>query len=304
MTSNIKIKIAILSIGAILALGITSCKVECYDHTDINCENYDPCFGVEKTSAHFIVEESLKEHWIECDTIIGRGNISAVRFTASQDADSFIWSIGSETIYGKSFIRQSFPPNERISVSLIVINKNPNLKCYPTDDGRDTFSKIIYVWGHESYWDEINQKYVIDNPLPIQGKYKGYFASNSNKQVVVTLEDTVCSCSKVGIKSRIMLKSINLPNGHFQPCYDDENCGYFSGGGWTKRATAATLGFRVYSVNDYNNFQGDSVYQLYGFIQLSRDLNEVEIDIEYYPLWDEVEKKTLKKDNFKGIKIK
>ena len=292
--------ILILTLAALL--GTISCKNKCDDPTDMDCENYNPCYGVEKTSAYFIVEESLGEHWIECDTIIGRGNISAVRFTASQDADSFIWTLGSETIHSKSFIRQSFPPNEHIPLSLIVINKNSNKKCHPLDDGRDTFSRVLYVWDSESYWDETNKKYVIDNPLPIQGKYRGYFSSNPEKQVVITLEDTVSACSKADEKSRILLKSINLPDGYFQPCYDDENCGYFFGG-WTKRAIAATLGMRVYRMNNYNNFQGDSVYQLYGFMQLSRDLKEVEIDIEYYSLWDGIEKKTLKKYNFKGIKI-
>ena len=38
-------------------------------------------------------------------------------------------------------------------------------------------------------------------------------------------------------------------------------------------------------------------------MQLDRDLKNVEIDIEYYPLWDEIGKTTLKKEKFKGIKI-
>lgn len=295
-------KVALIMFVVTLFLGINSCKDKCYDLTDMGCENYDPCYGKKETSAYFIVEESLGEHWIECDTIIGRGNVSAVRFTALQDADSFIWTLGSETIHSKSFIRQSFPPNEHIPVSLIVINKNPNTKCHPLDDGRDTFNRMLYVWGSESYWDENNKKYVVNNPLPIQGKYQGYFASNPGKQVVVTLEDTSRYCSKLQYEY-LLAKSMNLPDGYFQPCFDDENCGYFFGG-WTKRAIAATLAMRVYRKDNYKNFQRDSLYQLNGFVQLTRDLKEVEIEIEYYPLWDEIEKKTLKKDNFKGIKIK
>jgi hypothetical protein len=296
-------KVALIMLVVTLFLGINACKDKCDDPTDIVCKNYDPCYGKEKTSAYFIVEESLGVHWIECDTIVGRGNVSAVRFTALQEADSFIWTLGSETVHSKSFIRQSFPPNEHIPVSLIVINKNPNTKCHPLDDGRDTFNRILYVWGSESYWDEASKKYVVNNPLPIQGQYQGFFASNPGKQVVVTLEDTVSACSKADVKSRVLLKSINLPEGYFQPCYDDENCGYFETG-WNKRAIAATLGLRVYRMGKYNKFYEDSIYEVRGFMQLSRDLREVEIEIEYYPLWDEIEKKTLKKDNFKGIKIK
>jgi len=294
-------KVVLIILVATLSFSQNSCKVNCNDPTDMDCDNYDPCYGKKETSAYFTIEESLGEHWIECDTIIGRGNVSAVRFTASQDADSFIWTLGSETIHSRSFIRQNFPPHKRIPVSLIVINKNPNTKCHPLDDGRDSFNRVLYVWGSESYWDETNKKYVIDNPLPIQGQYLGYFASNSGKQVVVTLKDTSRYCSKLQYEY-LLTNSMNLPDGFFQPCIDDENCSYFFGG-WTKRAIAATLAMRVYRKDNYNNFQRDSVYQLYGFMQLTRDLKVVEIDIEYYPLWDEIEKKTLKKDHFKGIKI-
>lgn len=290
-----------LAVG-VISVWLQSCKDDCQDPTDPTCDNYDPCYGKEKTSAYFIVEESLGDKWIECDTIVGRGNVSAVRFTATQEADSFIWTLGSEIIHSKSFVRKGFPQKEHIPVSLIVINKNPNKICHPLDDGRDTFSRVLYTWGSESYWDEINKKYVIDNPLPIQGKYQGYFNSNPKNQVIVSLEDTSRYCSKLQYEY-LMLKSINLPNGYFQPCIDDENCGFF-GGGWTKRATAATLEMRIYKTDYYNNFQKDSVYQLYGFISLSRDLKEVEIDLEYFPLWDEIEKKTLKKDKFIGVKIR
>lgn len=291
----------------LLVIGLTtvtlhSCKDDCQDPSNSDCSNYDPCYGKEKTSAYFIVEESLGDKWIECDTIVGRGNVSAVRFTALQDADSFIWKIGSETIHTKSFIRQGFPQKEHIPVSLIVVNHNPNTACFPNDNGRDTFNRTLFTWGSEFYWDEAEEKYVIDNPLPIQGRYQGYFEGNPDNQVTVTLMDTFRYCSKLQYPY-IILKSINLPNGYFQPVFDDDLCGYFGGGGWTKRALAANLGFRAYRIGRYNDFESDSIYEIRGFMQLDRDLKNVEIDIEYYPLWDEIGKTTLKKEKFKGIKI-
>src|SRR5690606_25965868 len=161
-----------------MVLTFQSCKNDCQDLTNSDCSNYDPCYGREKTSAYFIVEESLGDKWVECDTIVGRGNVSAVRFTALQNADSFIWKVGSETIHSRSFIRQGFPQKEHIPISLIVINHTPNTECFPDDYGRDTFHRILYTWGREYYWDETEEKYVIDNTMPIQGRYQGYFESN------------------------------------------------------------------------------------------------------------------------------
>lgn len=286
----------------IIIFVLQACKDKCSDSTNPECENYNPCNGKVKTSAYFIIEESLGEHWVECDTIIGVGNASTVRFSALQDADSFIWILGSEKIHSKSFLRMNFPQKQRIPVTLIVINKYPDVNCYPSDDGCDTFSRIIYTWGSEFNWDNTSNGYVVTNPLPVQGKYVGYFESQPNKQIEMTLEDTVTKCTKADVKSLITLKSINLPDGFFQPVNDDNNCGYF-GGGWTKRATAAILAPRVYRMTSYNNFDQDSIYQVKGYLQLSRDLKQVIIDFEYYPLWDEIEKKTLKKDRFKGVKV-
>lgn len=53
----------------ILLLSLQSCKDCCEDPTNPDCENYDPYYGKHKTSAHFIIEESLRDYWIECDTV-------------------------------------------------------------------------------------------------------------------------------------------------------------------------------------------------------------------------------------------
>lgn len=294
-----KLKQFLLLLISIISL--QSCKEECADPTNPECKNYNPCNGKTRTSAYFIVEESLGDYWIECDTIIGIGNASSVRFTALQNADSFIWKLGSEIINSKSFVKINFPQKQNIPVTLIVINKNPDRICNTNDDGCDTFSRTLYTWGEEYYWNNSTNAYVVNNPLPVQGKYVGSFESQPNKLVEITLEDTVTKCTKADVKSLITLKSINLPDGYFQPCFDDENCGYFRDG-WTKRATAAILAPRAYRIGSYNDFNKDSIYQVKGFLQLSRDLKHVIIDFEYYPLWDEIEKKTIKKDKFKGTK--
>lgn len=42
---------------------------------------------------------------------------------------------------------------------------------------------------------------------------------------------------------------------------------------------------------------------MYCFAKLEKNLKNIEIDIEYFPLNDQIERKYLKKDKFKGIKI-
>jgi hypothetical protein len=299
------LKIMKLTLALFVVVFFSTCKKDCcQDPTNPKCENYDPCYGKKATSAFFIIEEkfSTLDKWIECDSVNGIGNISAVRFSALNDADSFIWTIGSETIYTKSFTRFDFPLKKHIPITLVVINKNPNKKCFPNDDGRDTFKRMMYTWGREIEWDQSKGAYVINNPKPIQGVYRGYYESDPKKEVTIVAKDTVYSCTKLQTQSRSGFTGFNLPEGFFQPNYDDNNCGYF-GGGWTTHPIAARIYSRVYNISKYGEFSGDSIIQIIGFMQLSRDLKKVEIEFEYFPLWDEIEKKTLKKDKFKGIKI-
>ena len=294
-----------LFIVGVLTTTLNGCKDDCEDASNPDCCNYNPCYGEESTSAYFIIEESLRDYWIEGDTVSGIGNKSSVRFTAMQDADSFIWTLGSQTIREKSFTRNSFPSDRRIPVSLVTIRNHPNISCFPNDDGRDTFRRVMYTWPSESYYDEGEKKYVVDNPMPIQGRYLGYFDSEPNNQIEITLKDSVYRCTKVNPdNSYIGFNSRNIPKGYFNPTLDDDNCGYFISWNWAKRPLAADLEFKAYKIDAYtSSLTQDSLLRVKGFMQLSRDLQEVNITLRYYPLWDEIEQRTLKTDRFNGIKI-
>ncbi|HEY1045460.1 MAG TPA: hypothetical protein VGF79_03410 [Bacteroidia bacterium] len=296
-----KLKIVLL---IVIVSFFNSCK-RCKDPANPSCENYDPCYGKTSTSAYFVIEEKMQytNKWIECDSVNGVGNISIVRFRALHDADSFIWTLGAETVYEKSFMRNDFPPRTYIPVTLVVINKHPDTKCHPNDDGRDTFRRMMYTWGDEIVWNQDKKGYEIVNPKPIQGVYTGHYESNPGKLVTIVMRDTIYSCSILQHYSTYGLNGINLPEGFSQPIFDDINCGYF-GVGWIKHPIAARLYQRAYRTNNYGDFQSDSIIQIDGFMQLSRDLKNVEIEFQYYPLWDEIKKKTLVKDKFIGRKIK
>jgi hypothetical protein len=69
-------------------LVLQSCKDYCEDPSNPECCNYDPCYNQGSTSAHFIIEESLRDYWIECDTVVGIGNVSSVSHPAAE-ADRF-----------------------------------------------------------------------------------------------------------------------------------------------------------------------------------------------------------------------
>ena len=131
-------------LGLLVLGGCKSCKDEVQP---------DPCKDQYRTSADFKVEESLGDYWIECDSVNGWNELNKVRFTAKFDADSFIWTIGRETIRTKSFFRTSFPLGQWISVTLKVYRKNPFPACFPGDMGVDSMTRSIYVWPKENLYD-------------------------------------------------------------------------------------------------------------------------------------------------------
>jgi len=89
------------ALALLLAMG--SCrKKKCYDPTNRDCENYDPCYGADKPNADFKTRHW--SHWgtdpfpgetIEfCDTIIS----TTAKFTANyMNGDSYFWKVGTDS---------------------------------------------------------------------------------------------------------------------------------------------------------------------------------------------------------------
>ncbi len=164
------------------------CKDKCHDSSNPDCDNYDPCQGKTQTNATFIIEENIGGLWVEGDTISGD---LPVRFTATADADSFIWTLGAETIYTKSFIRTDFPRGQYININLIVVNKNPALNCFPKDNGRDTFDRTFFTWYYMQWYDKNNPGNPVDTKyFPVYGGYYGYNESKPEIRFFVRLLDT------------------------------------------------------------------------------------------------------------------
>ncbi len=174
-----------LLIGSSLLLEQCKCN-KCEDPSNPECSNYDPCYGVAKTSADFKIEERTGSYWVETDTV---ARYSSVRFTALQDAESYRWLIGADEFNEKSFTLSNFPYNSWIGVTLIV-KRTPNKTCYPNDNGIDTVYRRFYVWPEGYGLDSTNQYLIVKNPYPIFGSYYGSLKSNPNNLFEVTIKDS------------------------------------------------------------------------------------------------------------------
>jgi hypothetical protein len=143
-------------LGLILITGfaftLQSCK-ECDDPRNSDCDNYNPCLDAAATSANFTIKEAtyldiidprLADFLMDTDSCY----FSSIYFEAvQQDADSFIWQVGSEVEprYGKQ-VNVTFPDNLRGSTFNVrlIVKRKPNTQCFPNDDGIDTVMRKFY----------------------------------------------------------------------------------------------------------------------------------------------------------------
>lgn len=161
---------------AVYAFGVLmSCRKKCNDPRNIECENYNPCFGKKAVSADFIIEELIYDPELqkyfspyETDTTIGQD----VRFTAKEENATYKWIIGAKE-YDKKVVHLNFgsaPRETSIPITLIV-TKEPDKACFPKDDGVDTFTKNLYI-----------AKSTI-----ISGSFQGYYLGKENDIFTITL---------------------------------------------------------------------------------------------------------------------
>ncbi len=199
------------------AFTLQSCK-ECDDPRNSDCDNYNPCLDVAATSAAFTIKEATYLDIIDpnlADFLLDTDSCyySSVYFEAvQQDADSFIWQVGSEVEprYGKQ-VNVTFPDNLRgttFNVRLIVKRK-PNTSCFPNDDGIDTVTRKFYFVR-------------FNEPLSWEGIYYGSDDDKPDSMYTIVLEHSYDAINKNN-----MLKVFGIPRG----CRDtlNERFGGFAG---------------------------------------------------------------------------
>ena len=131
--------------GFLIMFSLVACKKQ-PPMSDININ----CGQSTAVSANFEMRElatpfgwEYPELSTPTDTIFGGAN---VKFIALESDGNYLWYIGNESIHEQSFYR-SFPETmigQTISVTL-VIDKTPNLICFPDDDGYDSITKQLFV---------------------------------------------------------------------------------------------------------------------------------------------------------------
>lgn len=196
--------IKIWLLGLCLMLGFSTCKKKCCDPNDPNCENYDPCNGVQEANADFVIEENVNGRYFIGDTV---GGINLHRFRALHDADSFVWTLGAETIRKKQFERNFFPNDKWLDVQLIVYKKAIT-NCDRKQKTSDTLKKRFYSWDMDSR----NQDGIPKFPEPIKGDYNGYYESNKSRLINVTLKDTLFRLLGGQITTFLYVKGFPYPN--------------------------------------------------------------------------------------------
>jgi len=141
-------------LSLLIVCSACSCKRDCQDHTNPKCENYDPCYGKEKPSAKFIMEEGGMREWqngqqVEIfypDSVFQGFGIRFRSELTDKDKYNHKWYIGNlyyENVSQTpsiSFGNTARPQNITISH---VIEYTPDLQCFPDDDGKDSVAQTF-----------------------------------------------------------------------------------------------------------------------------------------------------------------
>ncbi len=171
MSNLLKYTIGFLLVGLV----VFGCRKEQPEITSLE-EN---CDCANEVTADFEILESfnhLEDIYVETDTIL---RSRFVRFKALLEDADYTWYLGAE-ILNEKVIERFFNDQlggQTIDVSLVV-KKEPNLVCFPNDDGYDSISKSFFV-------NEIQT--TTDNDVlvgSLEGNYKVY-SPDLNDSIIV-----------------------------------------------------------------------------------------------------------------------
>lgn len=148
-----------LAVGMVFIFdGCKDDDIECFDETNPDCVNYDPCAGKEEFKPHFKMYDAIS-HWsgerlslpgsnainnyimIEGDTLL----TTRVFFIAPEEYDSVWWLIGAEANFRKGkgiqiYFEDEYPEN----LPIIMIGKRtPNKACFPNEQAIDTVRRYL-----------------------------------------------------------------------------------------------------------------------------------------------------------------
>lgn len=160
-----------------LAISLNSCKrdkEDCFDPTNPQCKNYDPCYGKKPVMADIEISQRVKNFGSDSlsKAYFNETEIfpySQIRFHCPLEGAKYTWTLGAETITSQTFERifEGFQvPYGEYTVKLTV-EKEPNKNCFPADDGIDTYTKkfkivptcsLAILGLFKGKWDNLPQK--------------------------------------------------------------------------------------------------------------------------------------------------
>jgi len=163
-------------VALILAITQLACHTDCDDPTNVDCSNFDPCYGEFRANADFdIMRMTVGDDtvfWFSDptdDTIYAFFDGVPVYFRSKYGADSVKWKVGLDPrIFTDSIFKLLFPADAGpIKVTQVAYHHSKE-GCFPEDDGVDTvthnvyFKKITSLSEHPlccNYWGALE-----DNP--------------------------------------------------------------------------------------------------------------------------------------------
>ena len=185
---------------------MVSCRKNCYDYKNPECENYDPCRANPLSNADFDIvmdyidaKTSLRTYYrVPEDDTIGTGYKTFKCWQSGND--SVLWKIGTEKKYRRGdsvtvFFDQDVPGTEGPITIRCITCRKPNPKCKAGDDGRDTVVKqyIIDAYRKGDY-----------------DSYNGIFRGCLTAKPLDTFNVTFINSKPGGI----LAAYYNLPNGY------------------------------------------------------------------------------------------
>jgi hypothetical protein len=174
-----KILYTIVILGFFLRCRDDDTAPPCNDPSNLECENYDPCFYSSETSADFTIAEQVSPippyhiMYVE-DTVAVAGEI---RFKAiDTTAEYYKWYLGTEIVEGPN----EFEVKREIRTlqlgtyfAALVVQKQVDSACFPLDDGIDSVFQNFYKVNICS--------------LKIANKFKGVFDQGSTDSTIIEL---------------------------------------------------------------------------------------------------------------------
>ena len=142
-----------------LLINLSSCKEDecpCVDETNPECDNYNPCWDKQPVTADFEMSQQPVTFYPDYigdwhpDLKFFRGLIGfrPANFVEEDTSVKYTWLLGSEVIHDFTFVRNFVDTREtgenNIPITLIV-EKEPDLECFPLDDGKDTMTQYIQL---------------------------------------------------------------------------------------------------------------------------------------------------------------